>query len=125
MTQSTNYISNESKDEIFRIILTCSLFYKNIIQYFAWPDIDGDKVTEAILSDQKIKDGVALGGKFNQAHQIETYAAYMNALSEAQLTVPRKGYKGTVNCPVDIEIYDNATNELVGKITNNVICLVS
>ncbi len=58
---------------------------------------------------------------FTQAHCMETYAAYMNAMTSSQIKQTRLYYENTVNCPVDIEIYDNATNELVGKITNNVI----
>ena len=58
---------------------------------------------------------------FTRAHQMETYCAYMNTMSSASLTYYREAYKNTVNCPVDIEVYDNFTGELVGKITNNII----
>ncbi len=58
---------------------------------------------------------------FLTAHCAETYCAYMYALSEAEISVKREGYKGSVNCPVDVEIYDNETGELVGRIVNNVV----
>lgn len=56
---------------------------------------------------------------FVHAHMMQTYCAYMCGLTKAELTAKRKGYKNTVNCPVDIEIYDNSTGEVVGKIVNN------
>ena len=31
------------------------------------------------------------------------------------------GYRHTVNCPVDIEVYEKSTGDLVGKIVNNII----
>ncbi len=58
---------------------------------------------------------------FENSHLMETYAAYMNTLTYSQLTKKRKGYKNTINCPVDVEVYDNATGELVGRIVDNVI----
>lgn len=59
--------------------------------------------------------------KFEDAHKIETYCAYMMTLDSREITTKRKGYKGTVNCPVDIEIFDKTTGEIVGRIVNNTI----
>jgi|GEM_PF-2449110 len=58
---------------------------------------------------------------FTNAHQAETYCAYMLAMTKTQIKHKRKGYENTVNCPVDIEVIDKATGEVVGKIINNVI----
>ena len=58
---------------------------------------------------------------FQEAHQAETYCAYMMSMTGSQVRAYRSGYKNTVNCPVDIEVYDKSTGELVGKIVNNVI----
>ncbi len=58
---------------------------------------------------------------FAKAHSCETYCAYMCSMTKAELTAPRSGYLGSVNCPVDIEIYDKATGELVGRIRDNVV----
>ncbi|MBQ4348677.1 MAG: leucine-rich repeat protein [Clostridia bacterium] len=57
---------------------------------------------------------------FSGSHCAETYCAYMYALSKNELCVKREGYKGSVNCPVDVEIYDKETGELVGRIVDNV-----
>ncbi len=115
------YLVSKDMSGISDIILECGPFYLGIMAYFAWPDINANEVLEAIISDKKIMDGVAIGGKFEQAHQMETYCAYVNSLTESQVKQDRKGYENTVNCPVDIEVYDNVTNELVGRITDNTI----
>ena len=93
--------------------------YREILTYLSFADVDLPKS----ISVNDIRDDfeTTFGRKFREAHDAATYCAYMQALSGEQLKAKRKGYKGTVNCPVDIEIYDNETNELVGKITNNVI----
>ena len=70
---------------------------------------------------EKLKDSVPELLNFTRAHQMETYCAYMNTMSSASLTYYREAYKNTVNCPVDIEVYDNYTGELVGRIKNNVV----
>lgn len=58
---------------------------------------------------------------FAYAHQAETYYSYISTLTKEQLSSD-KGHKYfTVNCPVNVEVYDKETNELVGKITNNVV----
>ena len=58
---------------------------------------------------------------FEDAHRMETYCAYMMTMSSAQVEAERHSTLNTVNCPVDIEVYEKTTGELVGKITNNVI----
>ena len=59
--------------------------------------------------------------EFEDAHSMKTYAAFVKTLDASVLFTKRAGYKGTVNCPVDVEIYDKHTGQLVGKITNNVV----
>ena len=64
--------------------------------------------------------------RFRYAHTAETYTSYVTTMSYDQAYTYakgryRKGYKGTVNCPIDIEIYDNDLNEIVGRIVNNTI----
>ena len=58
---------------------------------------------------------------FSHAHMAQTYAAFIDSMTEEQIKKTRKSYLNTVNCPVDIEVYEKSTGELVGKITNNVI----
>ncbi len=116
------YLVSDDMSEIFNIILLCGPFYLGIITYFAWPDINSGEVIDAITSDKKVLDGIALGGKFEHAHLMDTYAAYIHSMTSEEVTdVVREGHKGTVNCPVDIEIYDKETGELVGRIVNNLV----
>ena len=65
--------------------------------------------------------GVVLDDYFQEAHQAVTYCAYMMSMTASQAITERKAFMNTVNCPVDIEVYNKATGELVGKIVNNVI----
>lgn len=118
-----NYLVNENMDEIIRILPECGPFFLSILSYFAWPDLNASTISAGIAngSIKQMFKGVDVGGKFKMAHQMETYAAYMNTLSESELTEYKAGYKNTVNCPVDIEVYDKSTGELVGRIVNNVV----
>ncbi len=110
------YLSEQNKAGGLNLAVAILLYgktvYQDMIAYFFNPDL---------LLDASLNPGVDPGGKFKQAHQMETYCAYMNAMTESQIKQTRLYYENNVNCPVDIEVYDNATNELVGKITNNVI----
>ena len=115
------FIVSNDMDEIVGVVMNGEKFYRDIILYFAWPDLSLSEATNAILSGNTILNGVELGGKFIQAHQMETYCSYINALTSSQVTAIRKGYKGTVNCPVDIEVYDKETGKLVGKIVDNTV----
>lgn len=118
-----NYLVNENMDEIIRILPECGSFFLSILSYFAWPDLNASTISAGIAngSIKQMFKGVDVGGKFKMAHQMETYAAYMNTLSESELTEYKAGYKNTVNCPVDIEVYDKSTGEFVGRIVNNVV----
>lgn len=62
-----------------------------------------------------------LSQNFADAHLAETYCAYMMAMNKQDIQWKRTSLLNTVNCPVDIEVYDKATGELVGKIVNNVV----
>ena len=57
---------------------------------------------------------------FEDSHCAETYCAYMITIPEREIKY-RKGLKGTVNCPVDVDIYLAATGELVGRISGNAV----
>ncbi len=110
-------VSKESKDEGYDNMIDVLLwnplgFYFDIVAYFANPDID--------FSNQHGYE-LGMGGNFEQAHAMHTYCSYMQALNFDEITAKRDSKYGSWNCPVDIEIYDNTTNELVGRIQNNTI----
>ena len=87
--------------------------------------------TSSISSFKKLSSffivNQGLSPKFADAHKMETYCAYMMGLNSDEVTTPfgvadyRMSYKGTVNCPVDIEIIDKETGEIVGRIVNNTV----
>ncbi len=79
------------------------------------PDVFKNVLTYFLLN------GTGLNPCFENAHKAETYCAYMMAMSETQIKQTRKGYLNTVNCPVDVEVIDKATGEVVGRIVNNVV----
>ena len=62
-----------------------------------------------------------LSQNFADAHLAETYCAYMMAMNKQDIQWKRTSLLNTVNCPVDIEVYDKSTGELVGRIVNNVV----
>jgi hypothetical protein len=62
-----------------------------------------------------------LAHNFSDAHKMETYCAFMMALTSGEVTAPRKSLLGSVNCPVDVEIIDKSTGEVVGRIVDNVV----
>ena len=97
-----NGTNNKSKAlYIMGFGLAGSIVYKTLSTFF--------------LVDQKISP------RFADAHKMETYCSYMMSLTSGELTAPRKGILGTVNCPVDVEVIDNATGDVVGRIVNNVV----
>ena len=89
------------------------------------------KVMENALLGSGLYRSIALffgysGGfatSFQDNHKMETYCAFMMGLSSKEVTDGRyrKGYKGIVNCPVDVEVIDKSTGEVVGRIVNNVV----
>ena len=83
-------------------IPTSSPVFKNVLAYF-------------------LMNGTGLNPCFENAHKAETYCAYMMAMSETRIKQTRKGYLNTVNCPVDVEVIDNETGAVVGRIVNNVV----
>jgi len=63
---------------------------------------------------------------FRHAHCAETYAAFLTSMNYDQAYTWAKGsyrapYKHIVNCPVDIDVCDKDTDELVGRIVDNVV----
>ncbi len=65
--------------------------------------------------------GTPIEPRFHCAHYPETYCAFMLAMNSDEVTTYRKGYKGSVNCPVDIEITDKESSEVVSRIVNNTV----
>lgn len=59
--------------------------------------------------------------RFEYAHKPQTYCAFMLAMNSDEVTIYRKGYNGSVNCPVDIEITEKDSGEVVGRIVNNTV----
>lgn len=72
--------------------------------------------------------------EFADSHCAETYCAYMLSMScdqaytyatqgdiSGNVSFYREPYLNVVNCPVDIEVYDKDTDELVGRIVDNVV----
>lgn len=95
----------EAKTLIFNTLAltTSSKLYKNILLYFLYGGND-------VVSDQ-----------FIDAHCAQTYCAFMMSMSEFDVKTNRTGLHHSVNCPVDVEIVDKTTDEIVGRIVNNVI----
>ncbi len=58
---------------------------------------------------------------FGDAHLAQTYCAFVSSMTERELCQKREAYIGEVNCPVDVEIFDKDSGELVGKIKNNIV----
>nr|WP_316613894.1 leucine-rich repeat protein [uncultured Ruminococcus sp.] len=85
----------------------------------ATPLVDGGILFRSVSSFFAYNQGVT--GRFADAHKMETYCAFMLGLSEEEVTAPRKGFLGSVNCPVDIEIVDKDSSEIVGRIVNNIV----
>ena len=112
-------VMNEfSSNELERFLVSFPQlsFFGKLVRYFAKINAGASAKEKRPFTD------------FEMAHCMETYCAYTSSLTSSQLTEclkkpegRRKGYKGTVNCPVDVEIYDKETGELVGRIVNNVI----
>ena len=62
----------------------------------------------------------ALNSHFEDSHCAQTYCAYISSMTAADMCY-RNGFLCSVNCPVDVEVYDKSTGELVGRIINNVV----
>ncbi len=88
--------------ETLSLPLLSSKVYTDVLKYFIW-------------------NGTALNPRFEDAHMAETYCAYMMTMPKAELLREKEALLNTVNCPVDIEVIDNETGDVVGRIVNNVI----
>lgn len=82
-------------------ISTMGTYYWNIMWFFKENQIDCPRVEDT--------------------HKSETYCAFMLAMNSDEVTTYRKGYNGSVNCPVDIEITEKESGEVVGRIVNNTV----
>ena len=99
-----------------------SLFYKSVLLYFFNLDIyEIWDLLNGIVFEQDEWKSLIDGLDFARAHLAETYCAYMNALTEKEITAEKKGFCGSVNCPVDVEIVEKTSSEVVGRIVNNVV----
>lgn len=74
-----------------------------------------------IIGVQARFDITTFAKRFHYAHYPETYCSFMLALNSEEITVDRAGYDGSVNCPVDIEITEKDSGEVVGRIVNNTV----
>ncbi|MCR5041918.1 MAG: hypothetical protein K6C36_07485 [Clostridia bacterium] len=107
--------------------------YKKIIVFFLTKEVAGhigDMVASgafnetdlesdlAVFFDTDITNNTVLQRYFTEAHMMETYCAFMMSLPENEIK-ERDGLYGTNNCPVDIEIYDVESGDLVGRIVDN------
>lgn len=88
--------------ETLSLPLLSSKVYTDVLKYFLW-------------------NGTALNPRFKDAHMAETYCAYMMTMPKAELVREKEALLNTVNCPVDIEVIDKETGDVVGRIVNNVI----
>ena len=58
---------------------------------------------------------------FAYSHSMTTYYSFVSAIAEELPNREFGSYQGVANCPVDVEIYEKATGELVGRIKDNVV----
>ena len=92
-----------------------AVFYGSFLRYFL-----GFSLNELISYDKLANGGLKNLLYFGNAHTAETYCAYVQSMSEDELVNTQRASKiGAVNCPVDVEIYDGKTGELVGRIKDN------
>ena len=107
-------IVNNSGDAQFAyaVSLAISIFSTDVLQIGLF-----SRFTSFFLANNVFNN---LNGNFKIAHLMQTYCAYMMELSEAEITAPKSSNYFSVNCPVDVEVYDE-NGELVGRIVNNAI----
>lgn len=90
-------------------------FYKSILMYFLKTD----------WLDTDLNFDVWLAGDFAQAHLMETYCAYMQAMNKEELVdlspVRARTPLFRFNFPVGVDIIDKESGEVVGRIRNNVV----
>lgn len=101
-----------------------SEIYKKISEFF----IDEEMLVRIKTEYQSgaIVYDLMKNGRFADAHKMETYCAFMMGLSSNEVRYDsnykvRKGLRGSVNCPVDVEVIDKDTGEVVGRIVNNTV----
>lgn len=132
MSDSLSGVSDfYNKRDIYTSSSTFEYFKNHIIPFVAgdtdWKDMasTGATILKLFTLQSRITtfflDHQVLEPEFEESHSMKTYAAFVNVMTSTQTTKVREGYKGTVNCPVDIEIYDKTTGELVGRIVDNVV----
>ncbi len=118
---------NDSNVEFIGLIN--KIFFRNTSTFFR--SIIAAVIDTAVLNN--LSDALFdVVGKLTDSHRMETYCAFISELEKNQIINNWKlsegncygeygCYKGIANCPVDVEIYEKATSELVGRIKDNVV----
>ena len=57
--------------------------------------------------------------QFGLAHESQTYVAYMDALTEDEILQYRDQSLTYIRCPVDVEVVEKSSGEIVARIVNN------
>ena len=104
------------KELIPALTMPGSLYF-NIAKFFLVNAFE--KTDYSILNE--IGEKYDFKPRFHDAHKMETYCAFMLAMESDQVTLNRKIYKNTLNCPVDIEITEKESGEVVGRIVDNTV----
>lgn len=116
-----NPITDNTYTDFCQYFLTSAVLYE-VNKLLNNTETDDPKIQIILELLEKIDMPLDLSENyFEDSHCAETYCAYMMSMNSHQTTLYRSGYKNTVNCPVDIEVIDNITGEVVAKITNNEI----
>lgn len=72
-----------------------------------------------------IYNEASLNEKFADAHDMSTYCAFMLSMDKSDLVdkteMRSKESLFKINCPVDVDVIDRDTGEVVGRIRNNVV----
>ena len=78
------------------------------------------------ISSFFLKNGVAFepldfDKRFNDNHSMELYCAFVKGLTSDEIQHKRTYTIGKYNCPVDVEVIEVESGEVVGRIVNNVV----
>ncbi|MEE1171814.1 MAG: leucine-rich repeat protein [Ruminococcus sp.] len=111
-----NGVNEDQEKALVYAGITEGTYYWDIVYFFL---NNAFKTNNPIVN--KIGSKLDFKPRFHCAHYPETYCAFMLALDSNEVTTYRKGYNGSVNCPVDIEITEKESGEVVGRIVNNTV----
>ncbi len=68
-----------------------------------------------------LANGTNLHQNFGHAHMAETYCSYIMTMESDWITTNKSSKYYTAHCPVDIEIYDKGTGEMLGRTVRGVV----